>query len=100
MTTTAEFVYEEGALRLLTPVSYPEGTHLSALLTPKPIPDKGDAAYLLTLSRAERNRLLAEAAEAAAPAYEADLALPVSERELTAFTALGGEPFLEDITEE
>jgi len=59
-----------------------------------------DAAYLLTLPRAERNRILAEAAEAAAPEYEADLALPVSERELTAFTALDGEPFLEDTTEE
>ncbi len=55
---------------------------------------KRDAAYLLTLPRAERNRILAEAATEAAPEYEADLALPVGERELTALTALDGEPFL------
>ena len=58
-----------------------------------------DAATLLTLPRAERSRILALAAEAAAPEYEADLALPVAERELTAFTALDGEPFLEGMTE-
>lgn len=56
-----------------------------------------DAATLLTLPRAERNQILALAA-AAAPEYEADLALPVAERDLTALTALDGEPFLEDIT--
>ncbi len=55
-----------------------------------------DAATLLTLPRAERNRILALAADAAAPEYEADLARPVAERELTAFTALDGEPFLDD----
>ncbi len=85
MTPTARVVCEQGTLRRITP---------------NPVPDKGDAAYLLTLPRAERNRLLAEAAEAAAPEYEADLALPTSERELTAFTALDGEPFLEDIMED
>lgn len=100
MTTTVEVVYERGVLRLLTPVTYPEGTRLSVLLTDTPAPEKLDAAYLLTLPRAERNRILAKAAEAAAPEYEADLARPVSERELTAFTALDGEPFLEDIMEE
>jgi len=52
-----------------------------------------DAAYLLSLPRTERNRILAIAAESAAPLYEADLALPVAERDLTAFTALDGEPF-------
>ncbi len=59
-----------------------------------PKPETRDAAYLLTLPRAERNRILAEAAAEAAPEYEADLALPVGERELTAFTALDGEPFV------
>ena len=54
-----------------------------------------DAAYLLTLPRAERSRIMAAGAESAVPWYEADLAIPVSERELTAFTALDGEPFLE-----
>ena len=58
-------------------------------------PARTDAAYLLTLPRNERNHLLAEAAAKAAPDYEADLALPVAERELTAFTALDGEPFLD-----
>jgi len=64
-----------------------------------PVAENIDAAYLLTLPRAERNRILAKAAEAAAPEYEADLAHPVAERELTAFTALDGEPFLEETTE-
>ena len=59
-----------------------------------PGPEKRDAAYLLTLPRAERNRILAESAAEAAPEYEADLALPVGERELMAFTALDGELFV------
>ena len=61
-----------------------------------PVIEKTDAAYLLTLPRAERNRILAKAAEAAAPGYEADLAQPVAERELTAFTALDGQTFLSE----
>ena len=36
------------------------------------------------------------AAEDAAPLYAADLALPADERELTAFTALDGEPFYDE----
>lgn len=99
MTTTAEAIYEDGVLRLLTPVPYANGTRLTAALTDSRAPERMDAACLLTLPRAERNRILAEAAEAAAPEYEADLALPVGERELTAFSALDGEPFLEDDTE-
>ncbi len=86
MTTTIEAVYEDGVLRLLTPVPFANGTRLTASLTDSPAPERRDAAYLLTLPRAERHRILAEAAEAAAPEYEADLALPVAERELTAFT--------------
>jgi len=61
-----------------------------------PTPEQSNAAYLLTLPSAERNRIMEQAAEAAAPEYEADLALPVAERELTAFTALDGEPFLDE----
>ena len=99
MTTTADVVYENGVLRLLTPVPFPEGTRLSVTLddavTPNR-PERIDAAYLLTLPRAERNCLLAEAAAKAAPEYEADLALPVAERELTAFSALDGEPFFDE----
>ncbi len=100
MTTTVEVIYERGVLRLLTPVSLEEGKRLSATLTDLPAPERMDAAYLLTLPRAERYRLLAKAAEAAAPEYEADLARPVAERELTAFTALDGEPFFDEEEED
>ncbi len=58
-------------------------------------PREADPAYLLTLPKADRNRILEEQAALAAPLYEADLALPVSERELTAFTDLA-DPILED----
>ena len=44
----------------------------------------------LALPADVRGRLLMAQAEAMAPYYEADLALPPSERELTAFTALDG----------
>ena len=44
-----------------------------------------------SLPREECNRLLAIQAASAAPLYEADLARPVEERELTAMTALDGE---------
>jgi len=57
---------------------------------------ESDPAYLLSLPKAERDRIMEAQAIHAAPLYEADLALPVAERELTAFTALDGEPFLED----
>ena len=49
------------------------------------------ARGLLALPTDERARFMAAAAEDAAPLYEADLALPAAERELTAFTALDGE---------
>src|SRR5579884_164374 len=51
-----------------------------------------DARKLRSLPREERNRILAAQAEAAAALYAADLAKLVEERELTAFTALDGEP--------
>src|SRR4051812_26215589 len=56
-------------------------------------PEEVDMAEFLALPRQEQDRLLAAAAESAAPLYEADLALPPHEQELTAFTALDGEPF-------
>jgi hypothetical protein len=56
-------------------------THLNRLVHPI------DVHSLRALPREERNRLLAQQAEEAAPLYEADLARPVEERELTAFTA-------------
>lgn len=100
MTTTIEVVYERGIFRPLSPVSLEEGKRLSAILTDSPVPERIDAAYLLTLPDAERDRIMEAAAAAAAPLYEADLALPVAERELTAFTALDGEPFLDEEYEE
>lgn len=54
-----------------------------------------DARTLRSLPREERNHFLAAQAEAAAALYMADLAKPVEERELTAFTALDGEPIYE-----
>lgn len=58
--------------------------------------DESDPAYLLTLPLQERRRIMAAQFAEAAPLYAADLARPVEERELTAFTALDGEPFLEE----
>jgi Zn-dependent peptidase ImmA (M78 family)/transcriptional regulator with XRE-family HTH domain len=49
------------------------------------------------LSREERRAILERESEAVADLYRADLAKPVQERELTAFTALDGvDPVLED----
>ena len=58
------------------------------------------ASQLLKMPREERDRYLRQAAEEAAPLYNADLALPAEQRELTAFTILDGEPFLEDTDED
>lgn len=57
--------------------------------------DAGNPTYLLSLSLPERHRLMREQAEAAAATYGTDLARPARDWELTAFTALAGEPFLE-----
>jgi len=46
------------------------------------------ARQLLAMPEAERNRILSEAAAHAAPLYEADLALPPEQRELTAISAI------------
>jgi hypothetical protein len=59
-------------------------------------PRESDPAYLLSLPKAARDRIMEAQAALAAPLYEADLALPVAERELTAFTALDGDPVLEN----
>jgi len=47
------------------------------------------ARQLLLMPEAERDRYLSEAAAHAAPLYEADLALPPEQRELTAISAIG-----------
>ncbi len=59
-------------------------------------PREADPDYLLSLPLEERQRIMTAQFDAAAPFYAADLALPVAERELTAFTALDGDPILED----
>src|SRR5437870_9131078 len=53
------------------------------------------AIRVAALPPEEQDRIMAAAAEDAADLYNEDLALSPSERELTAFTALDGEPFLE-----
>ena len=50
---------------------------------------------LLKAPREVRDAYMRAAAEDAAPLYNADLALPPAERELTAFTILDGEPIYE-----
>jgi hypothetical protein len=51
------------------------------------------AVRVAALPAEEQDRIMAAAAEDAADLYNSDLALPASERELTAFTALDGEDF-------
>jgi hypothetical protein len=51
------------------------------------------ALRVAVLPPEEQDRIMAAAAEEAAELYEADLALPPAERELTAFTALDGEDY-------
>lgn len=51
------------------------------------------ARQLLALPKAERMQILQSQAAQASAEYEADLARPTAERELTAFTALDGEAF-------
>ncbi len=46
------------------------------------------ARQILAMPDAERGRILSEAATHAAPLYEADLALPPEQRELTALLAI------------
>ena len=54
----------------------------------------------LALPRDQQDRRLAAAIDKAEPFYAADLALPPHEQELTAFTALDGEPLYEYPAEE
>jgi len=57
------------------------------------------ATELMKRPMAERKAALRTAAILAAPYYNEDLAKPPAERELTAFTALDGVPFLDYLTE-
>jgi hypothetical protein len=60
---------------------------------PKPLPKAPTARELLALPPEERDQALAAQAEDAAQHYAEDLNRPIAERDLTAFTALDGEPF-------
>ena len=65
-------------------------------LVEKAYPPRLTVAHLLTLPRKEQDRLMAAAIKDAAPLYEADLALPPMEREITSFSALDGvEPIID-----
>ncbi len=59
-------------------------------------PREYDLDALFAKPREEQDRLLTAAAEDAGELYRAELARPVNERELTAFTALDGENFLDE----
>ena len=74
----------------------PMSEYLNDLIESLLMPKEVDLEAFLALPREEQDRLMAAAAEDAAPLYAADLALPPAERELTAFTALDGEPFHDD----
>lgn len=56
-------------------------------------PREFDLETLLALPREEQDGIMQAAFDDAAPLYNADLALPAAERELTAFTALDGDDF-------
>lgn len=58
------------------------------------------AEELMKLPSEEIDRILSRQAEFAARFYAEDMAKPVHERELTAFSALDGEPFYDDDEEE
>ena len=96
MTLTIELTPEEAAK--LHQLAHMKGTddagalrELLAQWTEQPL----TARELLRLTKEEQARYLRVAAEQAARLYEADLARPMEERELTAFTALDGEPLYE-----
>jgi hypothetical protein len=63
---------------------------------PLSLPRAASARQLLSLSPEERDRVLAAQAADAESLYRDDLARPAEERDLTAFTVLDGEPFLDD----
>ena len=56
-------------------------------------PHEYDLDALLALPRDEQDRRIRHAAELAADHYNADLARPVEQRDLTAFTALDSEDY-------
>jgi hypothetical protein len=61
---------------------------VTQLLERELMPKEFDLESLLALPRSEQEQVMTDAFDDAASLYNADLALPVSERELTAFTSL------------
>src|SRR2546421_50761 len=55
-----------------------------------------DLDALLALPRKEQSRILRQASSRAAPEYTMDMMRPPLERELTAFTALDDEDFMDE----
>ena len=88
LTREQETKLQRKAERLGKPVEVVLNELLEEQETPAPT-----ARLLLALPKAERSRILRAQTERAAAEYEADLARPTAERELTAFTALDGEAF-------
>jgi len=96
MTLTIELSPEEEAR--LNAAAAQRGLKLSEYVrrvVQEAAPRRLTARELMRLPREERLEILGRSVESAAPLYAADLALPAIERELTAFTILDGEPFLE-----
>ena len=73
-----------------------ESDYVRRLIEREVLPRIPTAKELLALSPEERGPYLATAAKALEEDYRSDLSRPAAERELTAFTALDGEPFHED----
>jgi hypothetical protein len=73
-----------------------ERDYVRRLIEEDVVPRTPSAAELLTLSPEEREPYLVAAAAALEEDYRSDLARPSDERELTALTALDGEPFHDD----
>ena len=64
---------------------------ITRLLERELTPKEFDLDGLLALPRYEQEQIIQAAFEDAAALYNADLASPIAERELTAFTALDGD---------
>lgn len=99
MSLTLTREQEEKLQRKAARLGKPPEVVLNELLD-EPEQQAPTARQLLALPKTERRRILQAQAEQAAAEYEADLARPVAERELTAFTALDDEAFYDYPVEE
>ncbi len=76
---------EAAHLQGKTPEQLAAETLQASFVAPNAYPT---ARQLLAMPAAERDKFLSEAAAHAAPLYEADLALPPEQRQLTAISAI------------